>query len=647
MATFRGRWLFFVKQVLGMNIHLLRGTLASALLALLLACSPAPELATIPQTTNEAVESSTTSAQTQQQETARINAWFEEKNAERLAFSPLELTSLGRKELYDQVDQMSPQAVREQLDWHAASIAEMRAEFDYELLDFEAKTSYDLWIYVHEQNLANFEFADHEYIFEQMDGAHAGLPTFLLNYHRVETLADMEAYISRIQGISRALGQQLDWAQNNAERGVRPPRFAYEMVINESRSLLQGAPFTEGEEDAALWADAQSKIDALLAEQLINAEQAEDLRARFTAALLDSFQSAYTNLITWMEQDIANSDADAQGVHALPNGLDYYQTMLASYTTTSLTAAEIHQIGLDEVDRLMAEMETIKENVGFDGSMQEFFRFLNSDDQFYYPDTPEGRLSFLDASTAYIDNMKEMLPDYFGILPQADLVVKRVEAFREQDGAPAHYYPSSPDGSIPGVYYAHLSDMNANPIPEMESTAYHEGLPGHHMQIAIALELDSVPSFRGQFFFNAYVEGWGLYAEQLAYEMGAYEDPYSNFGRLSNEMWRAVRLVVDTGLHAMGWSEQQAIDFFAQNTMTPLPSIVAEIRRYLVIPGQATSYKIGMLKILELRERTMAELGEQFDIRDFHDVILGGGALPLDILDRRVENYIAMTQASQ
>ena len=580
-------------------------------------------------------------------ETARINAWFDEQNEERLSFSPIELTMLGRKTQYDEIDQMSIAAQREYLDWFAASVAEMEAGFDYDLLDFEAKTSYDLWKYIYERNRDNFDFFHHEYIFEQMDGAHSFLPVVLLNYHSVASLSDMQAYITRIGGIARALGQQLDWAQSNAERGVRPPRFAYELVIDEAEGLLDGAPFTEGDGDAPLWVDAQAKIQGLVEDVGIDEATAAALREQARAALVNELQPAYQSLVSWLQQDLDNTDAEPQGVHALPDGENYYRQMLSSYTTTDLSAEEIHQIGLQEVERLRAEMEAIKDEVGFEGSMQEFFRFINTDEQFFYPDTDEGRQQFLADSEAYLNDIEAMLPEYFGILPRAELVVRRVEAFREQDGAPAHYYPSSEDGSIPGVYYAHLSDMTANPKYEMESVAYHEGLPGHHMQIAIAQELEAVPDFRGQFFFNAYTEGWGLYSEQLAWEMGQYEDPYSNFGRLSNEMWRAVRLVVDTGLHAMGWSEQQAIDFFSENAATPLPSVIAEVRRYLVIPGQATSYKIGMLKILELRERAQTELGDAFDIRDFHDVVLSGGALPLEILERRVDNYIGLARRGE
>jgi uncharacterized protein (DUF885 family) len=241
--------------------------------------------------------------------------------------------------------------------------------------------------------------------------------------------------------------------------------------------------------------------------------------------------------------------------------------------------------------------------------------------------------------------IEQRLPDYFGLLPKGGLVVKRVEAFREQPGAAQHYSQGTPDGSRPATYYAHLIDMNAMPKTDMESVAYHEGIPGHHMQIAIAQELTGVPKFRTQSGFTAYIEGWGLYAESLAKEMGGYEDPYSDFGRLGAEVWRAVRLVVDTGLHAKGWTEEQAVDYFRSNAPTSEGQIRAEVRRYLVMPGQATAYKIGMLKIQELRARAEAELGASFDIRGFHDVVLGGGALPLSILERRVDDWIRASRA--
>lgn len=287
----------------------------------------------------------------------------------------------------------------------------------------------------------------------------------------------------------------------------------------------------------------------------------------------------------------------------------------------------------------------IKDQVGFEGDLKEFFDFVNTDPQFFFPNTDEGRQAYLDESKAYLDAMYEKLPDYFGILPKAGLDVKRVEAFREQDGAPQHYYPGTPDGSRNGTYYAHLSDMTAMPKSTMEGVAYHEGVPGHHMQISIAQELESVPTFRTRANFNAYSEGWGLYSETLAKEMSGYQNPYYDFGRLVNEIWRAIRLVVDTGLHAKGWTEADGIRYFEENSSIAPGAIKAEVQRYMVMPGQATSYKIGMLKIQELRGKAELELGDQFDIREFHDAILGGGALPLELLERRVNDWIQNKKA--
>jgi uncharacterized protein (DUF885 family) len=291
-------------------------------------------------------------------------------------------------------------------------------------------------------------------------------------------------------------------------------------------------------------------------------------------------------------------------------------------------------------------METLKAAVGFEGDLPAFFKHVQGDPKQLFPNTDAGRQAYIDEATRVIGNIKQQLPKYFGLLPKADLVVKRVEAFREQPGAAQHYYPSTPDGSRPGVYYAHLSDMTSMPKTTLEVIAYHEGLPGHHMQIAIAQELKGVPTFRTQYGSTAYAEGWGLYAEALAKEMpGTYQDPYSEYGRLTSETWRAIRLVVDTGLHAKGWTEQQAYDYFRANSSIPDGAIRSEVRRYLIMPGQATAYKIGMIKIQQLRKKAETTLGADFDIRGFHDAVLGGGAMPLDLLEKRVDLWIASRKA--
>ena len=531
------------------------------------------------------------------------------------------------------------------LAWRRAAVAEMENEFDYDRLTPEGKISYDIYAYQLEEAERSLPFRRRGYVFHQMSGPHTNLPNFLINFHSVDTAEDMDAYITRIGGVSRALGQALERAELAASEGVRAPYFAYDMVINQAKALTAGAPF-EGEGEAPLWADAQAKIAKLLEDDAIDEEQAEIMRGDARDALVAEFKPAYDALIAWLEEDRANVADQASGASSLPDGEAFYNERLANYTTTELTADEIHQIGLDEVVRLRGEMETIKEQVGFEGTLEEFFVFLREDDQFYFPNTDEGRQAYIDAAEEYLGYINERLPEYFGVLPKADLIVKRVEAFRERDGGAQHYFSGTPDGSRPGIYYAHLSDMRSMPIPQLEVIAYHEGNPGHHMQISIGQELTGVPEFRTQAGFSVFSEGWGLYSELLAKEMGAYEDPYSDFGRLTSEIWRAIRLVVDTGLHSKGWSEEEAVQYFMANSSAAEGQIRSEVRRYLVIPGQATSYKIGMLKILELRAKAEVELGDAFDIRGFHDTVIGGGAMPLSVLERRIDDWVASQKSS-
>ncbi|MEO3866111.1 DUF885 domain-containing protein [Rheinheimera fenheensis] len=620
-----------------------KSLLALAIAGIISGCGPAPQP---PAAQQPATTPTIEVAAAQQSETERLNQWFEEKYEQQLQQSPLQMTFLGRKDKYDQVDDTSVAAEDTQLAWLADSVAELKASFDYNKLDLEAQTSYDIWIYQYEQAKEGVPFRKNAYIFTQMQGIHAMLPQIMINFHKVDTAEDMQAYVKRIEGISRAITQLLQRAQDNASHDVRPPKFAYDGVLDQITNLINGAPFTDSEQDIPLWSDAKGKIDALVKADKLSDEQAQQLTEQTRAALQSHFLPAYTALKQWLEQDVAKSDKVATGVGKQKDGKAFYDYRLKVSTTTDLTAEQIHQIGLDEVDRLTAEMIAIKDKVGFKGDLKAFFKFIKDDDQFYYPDTDEGREGYLEDSRQYLAFINEKLPEYFGILPKADLIVKRVEPFREQPGAAQHYFPGTPDGARPGIYYAHLSDMRSMPKNEMEAIAYHEGNPGHHMQISIAQELKSVPTFRTQAGFTAYVEGWALYSELLAKEMGAYQNPYSDFGRLITEMWRAVRLVVDTGLHSKGWTEQQAIDYFLEKTPIAEGAVISEVRRYIVWPGQATAYKIGMIKILELRAKTQQQLGDKFDIRAFHDTILGGGALPLNVLEKRVDNWIASVKAS-
>ena len=583
----------------------------------------------------------------QQSETEKLNAWFEVKYEEGLMMSPLGLTFQGRKERYNEIDDMSETAQLETLQWKGNSVQEMKTTFDYSKLSDAAKISYDLWEHQYESGLAGKAFMRRGYAFHQMNGTHSFFPTLMMNYHSVETEQDMKDYVSRLSAIGGAMTELTDQAKLAALEGVRPPRFAYEIVVKEAQSIISGVPFDTGSDDSSLWADAKAKTAVLVESGVITEEQGAALLATTRSALVDNLAPGYQNLIAFMNDDIKNTSESAQGVHALPDGTAYYEYRLKSITTTDMTAEEIHQLGLDEVKRIRGEMEVIKEKDGFEGTLQEYFakiRDSKDDEKYYYDNTDEGRQAYIDDATAAIENLKKELPSYFGILPKADLVVKRVEAFREQDGAPQHYYRGTPDGSRPGVYYAHLSDMKAMPKNELEVIAYHEGLPGHHMQISIAQELQGIPKFRTQAGSTAYSEGWALYTEALAKEMpNTYVTLGSDFGRLGSEIWRAIRLVVDTGMHHKQWSQQDAVDFFAENSPAPLQTIETEVRRYLVIPGQATAYKIGMIEIQRLRKISEDQLGDKFDIRAFHDTVLSGGALPLSMLERQVKSWIAET----
>lgn len=571
-----------------------------------------------------------------------LTQWFDEQYEQELQLSPIGLTFLGRKERNDEIDDLTYEAFAEQLAWKTASVEELRSSFDRDRLTDDERLSYDLWIYQLEEMRASEAFFYDDLVFDQMNGLQSFVPTFLINFHRVEDAADMSAYIRRVEAVGPRMQEAIANATAGSAKGVVSPAFALEGTIEQAQSIISGQPFDDAAtNDSDLWADMQQEIQTLLEAGTIDGDASKMFTDQARTALTDHLRPAYEDIIEWAEKQKDKAPEIATGVGYRPGGAAYYEYRLRDQTTTDLSADEIHQIGLSEVTRLRKEMAAVKDSVDFEGNLQAFFQHVRDSEWNYYPDTEEGRQAYIDDATAAIEGIKSELPNYFGLLPKADLVVKRVEPFRERDGAAQHYYPGTPDGSRSGTYYAHLSDMSAMPKNQLEVIAYHEGLPGHHMQISIAQELQDVPKFRTQARFTAYSEGWGLYSEYLAKEIaGTYTDPYQDFGRLTGEIWRAIRLVVDTGLHAKGWSEQRAVDYFAANSPEPLESIRSEVQRYIVMPGQATTYKIGMLKILELRGKAEAALGADFDIRKFHDVILGGGALPLPLLERRVMEWI-------
>jgi uncharacterized protein (DUF885 family) len=573
-----------------------------------------------------------------------LTAFLDAQYEEELQMDPEELTSQGRKEQYDRLNDRSEAEQDRQLAWRRQSVAKMKARFDRARLDAAAQTSFDMWALELERAQMRRDWRRHRYVFAR-GSAHTGLPNFLINFHRVDEPSDLQAYVARIGRIDEALDQLLVRAKAAAADGVRMPRFDYKQGLADVQRVTRGAPFGDGP-DSPLFADVKKKAEALKAAGKISDAQAEGYVKAAAAAMTGQMKPAYDRLAAWLTQDMANTPEAARGASSLPNGKAYYAAALKLQTTTDMTADEIHELGLREVARIRGEMEAVKAKTGFTGSLADFFGFMRTDKRFYLPNTDEGRQEYLRLADGYLSGMKKKLPEYFGILPKADLVVRRVEAFREIPGAAQHYFAGTPDGSRPGIFYSHLSDMNAMPTYQLENIAYHEGLPGHHMQISIAQELTGLPKFRTQYGYTAFSEGWGLYSEALAKEMGFDADPYNDFGRLSGEIWRAIRLVVDTGIHAKGWSEEQAVAYFMANSAQPEAAIRAEIQRYFVNPGQATCYKIGMLKLQALRDESRRALGPKFDYRQFHDVVLGGGALPLPVLETNVRRWIASQKAA-
>jgi uncharacterized protein (DUF885 family) len=625
--------------------------IGTSCLALMAACSPSGEA---PEDTAAPAESAATetapATETQaseQTETERLFAWFDEQFQEDLDRSPLFKTYLGMidqdLEAYGQWNDVSEARYREDLERAAERMRYMRENFDYDALSHEGQVAWRFAEFITANDAQQSEFWDHGYIFTQFFGPHTQMPTVLIGYHRIDNVDHAEAYISRLNGLGDVIETYTAQADERAQQGVLAPAFAYPVVITAAQRFITGAPFDDSGADSPLLADFRGKVEALDIEQA----EKDDLIARAAEALETEVGPAYTALIETMEEHAAMADGRNQGAWSLPEGESFYRSQLNNYTTrTDLSAEEIHQTGLDEVERIHGEMRDIMAEVGFEGSLQDFFEHLRTDDQFYYPDTDEGRQQYLDQATGYVDHVMEIAPQYFDTLPQADLEVRAVEEYRIETATGAFYESGSLDGSRPGAYYVNLADMRENPIYLIETLSYHEGAPGHHFQIALAQELQGVPMFQRLQGYSAFSEGWGLYAENLGKTMGGFTDPYQDFGRLSYEVFRAARLVVDTGIHSMEWSEQDAIDYMIENTPFPEGDIRNEVRRYMVWPGQAVSYKVGMLTILELRQRAMDALGEDFDWGEFHDVVLTNGSVPLTLLEQLVEDYIAEKQAA-
>ncbi len=571
-------------------------------------------------------------------ESAKANAFFDRVFDEGVDRSPSEQGYLGIKKDHDKWDDYTEEHELAELGHTVQDLTELKRTINPGLLNEQTQMSYRLFVTQSEHTIEGWKWRNHGYVFNQMeDSPNSSLPAFLINYHPVDNVADARAYVTRLQKLPAALDQLMVRAHDQAAHGVLPPKFVFPLMIESCHEIIKGAPFDTAGPKSALLEDFEGKVGAL---KDADAATKAQLLAAARAALADGIKPAYERLIALFEVQAKTAGTD-DGSWKLPEGLEYYNFMLRSQTTTALSADEIHELGLREVARIHAEMTAIKEKTGFKGDLPAFLKFMRDDPQFVYPSTAEGRTAYIKRATGIIDEMRLRLPEFFGVQPKAGLVIKKVEPFREKNAAGAFYEQPSADGTRPGTYYIATLDMRGLPIWEMETLAHHEAIPGHHMQIAIAQELDHMPKFRMYGGYVAYAEGWALYAERFPKEFGFYQDPYQDFGRLSDELLRAVRLVVDTGIHARHWTRQQVRDYFFANTANPERDVIAETDRYIVWPGQACGYKIGQLKILELRELAKKELGARFSLRDYHDLVLKNGALPLNLLEENVRNWIA------
>ena len=612
---------------------------STALLAACTTAAPDPMLVPPPQS---APEPATVTAAPAHQ-AAALKQFFEEYDQAELALSPISKSYRAIKDGdYGKLDQFTDAAAIRNRELDQRTADELARRFNRATLSAEDQLSYDLLLYRNQRSASIFPYRRQAYVFDQMNGAQADIPAFLINIHKVETEQDARDYISRIRATGTYIDQAVAESQERGKLGALPPKWVFPQVIDQSKNLIRGAPFTSGA-DNDVFADFKAKIGKLN----IPAERKTVLIAEAHDALIGSVGPAYQRLIAVLEDQHKRAGTD-DGIWRYPNGAEMYRALLGFYTTTDLTPDQVHELGLAQVARIHGEMDAIRRQVGFKGTLQQFFAHIRDGKQFYYPNTPAGRQTYLDESLKAQAQVQAQLPRYFGRLPKTELLIKPVEPFREKSAGKAFYNDPPPDGSRPGIYYVNLYDMKNMPSVEVEALFCHEGIPGHHLQGAVLSELPkgAVPPFRQFGGYTATDEGWGLYAEKLCKEMGLYQDPYRNFGRLQLELHRAIRLVVDSGIHHKRWSREQAIKYVEDNSADAKGGIVKAIERYIVYPGQATAYMVGKLKIEELRARAKAELGAKYDDRGFHDTVLLAGSMPLAMLEKRVDEWVARMKGS-
>jgi len=612
----------------------MRSLIIAGLVALA-ACSPSKP---------DPAAAAATAAQAAAAETTKLTAYLDDQFEQELKENPERATTLGRKDNYDKLNDYSEAQQDKMLEWRRKSVADMKAQFDRAKLDADGQMNFDIWALELDRAEKQQKYRRQAYVFGR-SAPHTERPSFLISYHRVSELSDMEAYNSRLAQLGRVMDQSMERAKAAAADGIRMPKFQYERVIRESTKMISGQPFSANGPDSPLWADAQTKIKGLVDTGKATPEQAKTLTDGARKALIEGMKPGYEHLIAWAKEDMAKAPSGKVGALTLPDGLNWYAVALSDQTTTDMTADDIHKLGLLEVARIHGEMDKLAQDAGFKDA-KAFLADRDKKKDLVLPATDAGRAEYLKLANESVAKTREMLPLWFGNLPKYDMVVQREPAYSEVPGGAAHAQRTTPDGSKPGIVFVHLLTPTGFLKPEIADLMCHEGIPGHLLQGDIAVRQTGVPKFRTAYGYAAYGEGWGLYSEALCKEMGVYLDAYSDYARLDGELWRAVRLVVDTGLHAMGWTEDEAVKYAQDNTTEDDSKIHAEVKRFLINPGQATAYKIGMLKIQALRAEAEEALGDKFNIKGFHDTVVGSGSLPLSILETRVHAWVAARKAA-
>jgi uncharacterized protein (DUF885 family) len=568
-------------------------------------------------------------------EVKKARQFFESVFQDSVLDSPEFQASLGYKSNYDKWDDITWQASRQRAYRAKDDLDYLEKNIDFDKLDENTKISYRLMVKRLQRKIDNDNFIFHNYLITHRGGKHSSIPSFLINYHRIDEEQDVKDYISRLRNVEPLMDDLILQLKLRQDVKKIAPAFVFPQAIKTSENIISGYPFEETKKQNVIYEDFMKKLNAL--------EMSDALKLRYQsemeAVLVTIVNYSYRKLITFLEEQQKLADNN-HGVWKFEDGEEYYQHTLDGYTTLGLTAEEIHEIGLSEVERIHGEIYEIMEKVNFDGTLKEFFDFMREDDQFYYPEGPEGRQMYLDQVQVVVDTLSNRIEELFYGLPSIPLQVKPVEAYREASAGIAFYQRGQADGSRPGTYYANLYRMRDMPIYKLENLAYHEAIPGHHMQISIQLEVEDMPSFRKYGGYSVFAEGWALYSETLPKEIGLYKDPYSDFGRLSGELWRACRLVVDTGVHHYKWTREEGIEYYMNNTANPEGDCIGMVERHIVWPGQAVSYKIGMIKVQELRAYAEKELGDKFSIQEFHDIVLRNGSVTMDILEDIVYSWV-------